>query len=180
MVYTLETIIKHPDALINIEDNKGRIVNFFVNNKGDGKFLNYKKVSVQVLSGYDKNNILETDFFGTALGIPLFSEIAKNILQKKLIEEMIFYQSELLINGKIINCYLGKIIKSSDIINKEKSVFRISSTGSKFLVKPISNELINKSFFITKDIEYPTYFYVSDKFKELAENNNLNIDFNEK
>lgn len=175
MIYTIEPTVKHPDALVNIADSKGRIVNFFINNIGDSKFLEYSKIQVNAKEGYNKNNILKTDFFGSALGIPIFSQRGKDLLEEKLGAEIIFYECDLLFNGGITNCFAGKITKNVSLISEENSRFRVSSSGSNFLVKPIINEDVNENFFIAKDIKYPTYFYASESLKKIIDEYDLNV-----
>src|SRR5688500_3298841 len=111
-MYIIESEIRHPDALVNISDQNGKIVNFFINDIGSMKFLEHTKIQVQSEEGYNKNNILKTDFFGSALGIPVFSTNAKEVLETKLKDEIVFYECDLLFKGGVIKCFLGKIIKS--------------------------------------------------------------------
>lgn len=174
MLYRIKPKINDLELTIDIVDTKGRITNFFINDIGNGFFLNHTNIKINS-NKYDKEKISETDFLGKSLGIPIFSKHAKEILENILSDEIAFFESELNLTSE--KCFSGKILKKIKLIDENNSRFRISSTGSKFLMKPILLETITTDFYIAKDEKFPTYFYVSEKFIKLIQENNLKIEF---
>lgn len=164
------------ESSINITDKSGKITNYFINDTGDGKFLDFTKVKINSI-GYDEEKISKTDLLGISLGIPIFSKKAKDKLEEILLDEIEFFESELNINQNNIICFSGKIKKKVELIDKNKSRFRTSTTGSQFLIKPILKENIEMDFYIAKDKDFPSYFYVSEKFIDLITENILKIKY---
>ncbi|EDW7723723.1 hypothetical protein GTR06_003174 [Salmonella enterica] len=76
--------------LINFPDNKGRLFDFFIQNKGDGRFLRYTKPRGYAQDNFSVAKIKKADYLPAIIGIPVLSEKAKNIFEKIIPDEMSF------------------------------------------------------------------------------------------
>jgi hypothetical protein len=182
MLYILRSKMEQisPYAIIDMEKFNRKYYEFFIEQKGDGKFLNYTTVKFKAQEGYTVDNIEMEDFINCTTPIPIFSEHFVNSVSKYLADDISFYPCIIICEGKIFTFYIGKILKNGSIVNEELSEYRQLRDGSNVIHRIKYNEnLTNDEQYIARD-QKKTYIYaVSEKFKRLAESKNLNIHFKE-
>jgi hypothetical protein len=176
MLYRLEPILFSPYAIIDMERFNKKYYEYFIQNTGDGKFLNYITISFKAQEDYNQNNIIKEDFLSCSTPIPIFSERFVNCLKNDLIDEMDFIKCCVKCNEKIFEYYIGKIKKTKELVDKENSEYRELRDGSKVIHSMKYHKNIKEDdFIIARDTINIFVFLVNDRFKELIEKNNINI-----
>ncbi|APY71111.1 hypothetical protein J9S84_000949 [Salmonella enterica] len=122
--------------LINFPDNKGRLFDFFIQNKGDGRFLQYTKPRGYAQDNFSIAKIKKADYLPVIRGIPVFSEKAKNIFEKIIPDEMSFYECIIECDGGETIFFIGKVNDYLPLINNKKSSCRKLSDNRNIICKP--------------------------------------------
>jgi hypothetical protein len=133
MLYRLEPILLSPYAIIDMEKFNKKYYEYFIQNTGDGKFLNYVTIEFKAQEDYNQNNIIKEDFLNCSTPIPVFSERFVNCLKNDLIAEMDFIKCSVKCDEKIFEYYIGNIKKSKKLVDKENSEYRELRDGSKVI-----------------------------------------------
>ena len=126
--------------------------------------------------GYTLDNIKKTDYIdcpSALLFSKRFVQKVGNILEK----ELQFFPCNLVCQNNNFEWYAAKIIRSIPIVDKEASIYRTLTDGTRMLKLAKYRKDMKESFFIAKDIEYVTDILVSELFKELCEKNDIHIKF---
>ncbi|MFC6100881.1 imm11 family protein [Olivibacter domesticus] len=176
-LFTLASSINHPLATVDFMNNTDRIFDFFILDKGEGKFLDYTTPTAMAQTGYSKRNIHNSDYVKATIGIPIFSERFVESMAIELKDDLQFYKCFINCQGELFTFYLGKIIKKAEIIDLDKSDFRSLTDGSKQLVRARYSTKPLDQFHIARDFHYQTRIYVSDTFVKMIQFKGLSIEF---
>ena len=176
MLYKLEPVLLSQYAIIDMEKFSKKYYDYFIQNTGDGKFTNYVTIEFNAQEAYTQNNIIKEDFLECSTPIPIFSERFVNTLKNNLIEEMEFFKCNVKCENKMFDYFIGKIIKTKDLIDTNKSEYRELRDGSKIIkiIKFFEN-IEEDNFIIARDTNEKYVFLVNDRFRELIEKENFNI-----
>lgn len=162
--------------LINFPDSKGRLFDFFIQNKGDGRFLQYTKPRGYAQDNFSVAKIKKADYLPVIMGIPVFSEKAKNIFERKIPDEMSFYECIIECDGDETIFFIGKVNSYLPLVNNDKSSYRKLSDNRNVICKPFFD--YQGTFFIARDEVYSHYLVVSGGFVEICKKENIKmIDF---
>lgn len=175
-LYRITTKINHPDNMAGFYKNDKDVYDFFKLNKGDEKMIRKRDLSFVAGKGYTVKNINDTDFINCPTAL-LFSEKFVNLLGNELEQELQFIPCNLLCENTAFKWYAARIIRKVSVIDKEASIYRKLVDGQKIIKFVRYKKDINIPFFIAEDTEYSSYYVVTDLFKELCENNNILINF---
>ncbi len=171
------TTVNHPLAIVDFKDGADRIFDYFILNKGDGKFLDFTKPVAIAQSGYNKKNITTTDFLKASIGVPVFSASFKEKMEAELKDDLEFVECTVNCQGESFTFYAGKINTHIDLVDKEKSAYRTLTDGSSRLMRAVYREEFAQSFLIARDAEIKAKNVVSEDFKKLVEERGLKIGF---
>ena len=176
MLYKLKPVLFSQLAIIDMEKFNKKYYEYFVQNAGDGKFTNHVTIEFNAQEAYTQNNIIKEDFLECSTPIPIFSENFVNALKNNLIGEIEFFKCYVKCESKKFEYFIGKIIKTKDLIDTNKSEYRELEDGSKVIKKINFFENIEENnFLIARDTKEKYVFLVNDRFKELIEKEDLNI-----
>ena len=129
-------------------------------------------------TGYTLENIEKTDYIFCPSAL-LFSKRFVEKIGNLLREEMKFFSCRLVCQDVSLEWYAAKIILRIPIIDKEASTYRTLSDGERVLNFIKFRRDIEEEFFIAKDKESTTDFFVSELFVDICKRNGLLIDFKE-
>ena len=123
---------------------------------------------------------MQTDYLKNSRfgGIPVFSERFMKKTKKVLSDKVDFYPCQILLNEKSHNFFLCRVKQSMPIINYGESGYRMLSDGSKIVNDAIViKEDVDEKLLIVRDSTYKSKIVVSDLFKQIVENEKLNVGF---
>ena len=101
-----------------------------------------------------------------------------NLLLK---DEMQFFEAELMVGNKIIDCYIGKITNIQSILNEEKSEYDewLGDEDEPFVETPVFMKEIHNTVYCVKNTSRQNIVGFTELFKQQVENQGLKIDFRE-
>jgi len=171
-----ESFDRHPDWKLYEKYN-----DFIVKNKGDGKFLNYTRIKFKTQTAYNKKNIEKEDYLESInFKIPIFSQRFVECFKNEMQEELDFIECDILCDGNIYNYYIGKILKTKKLVERQTfdEIILNDGTKSERLQNIIYNMNIDENdFLIARDESIDYIYLVNEKFKKLVKRNNLKIVF---
>lgn len=176
-LYYLNSPAKSNGDLISISDKQHRIANYFIWNKSDGKFLNFSKVIGLAQEYLTEEKILQSDYLDCNMSIPIFSKRARDTILDTLPKSMDFQEMSILSQKKELKFYAGKCLNYYNIINNDKSIYRLLTDGSRILSEPVFNLEIENNFSLARDIENPQIIVASEIFRDVCRKNHLQIGF---
>ena len=122
-----------------------------------------------------KTDLLRNGRFG---GIPIVSERFKDRMSKYLSRLIDFYPCQVAINEDnymFFSCQLKNVLP---IIDYKNSTYRVLIDGRKILDDPIAIKSdVDERLLMVQDSKSPSIVVVSDLFKEVVEQEGLNIRF---
>lgn len=177
MNYRLRTILNKPETLINFSGNNDRLVRYFVLNKDDGKFLQFSKVSGTAQKNLQDADLEICDYLQGIVGIPIVSERFVEKLAPVLEEQVTFFPIEVKAKDKTLTFFLTKINNYMDLIDYEKSGFRLLEDGTKILSTPRIIKQSLQEYYIARDKKTMSEWIVSEKLKTLVERHKLKMKF---
>ena len=189
MLYKLNPVNRSDDIFVYWEslDRKpdwklyDKYNDFLVLNKGDGKFLKYTKIKFKTQTAYNKNNITKEDYLESInFRIPIFSQRFVDCLKNEMQEELDFIECNILCDGNIYNYYIGKILKTRKLVEKQTfdEIILNDGTKSKRLQSTFYNMDIDENdFLIARDGSIEYIYLVNENFKKLVKKNKLKIIF---
>lgn len=178
-LFNLASVIDGEDCLVDILDGKGRIFNYFLNPNQDGNFLKYFIPKGKAQSGITKRNIGTVDYLRASIGVPFFSVKFVQVLQKHLSKEIAFHECFIECEGEEFQFFLAKTKLYIPIVDRENSLYRKLTDGTKVITRAKYREDAADEFFIARDDRFHERLVVSDRFKELVIGENLQIEFME-
>lgn len=123
----------------------------------------------------EKTDLLRNGRFG---GIPIVSECFKDKMSKYLSRLIDFYPCQVTINEDNHMFFLCQLKNILPIIDYENSTYRELIDGSKILDDPIAIKSdVDERLLMVRDSKSPSIVVVSDLFKEVVEQEGLNIRF---
>jgi hypothetical protein len=176
MLYRLAPISRSPDAKTFYE-KVFPYYDYFVNNKGDGKFLNY---TIPTLNSqwYNQNNIIKEDFLDCLIPMPIFSERFVNTLKNEFVNEIDFIKCKIKCDEKIFEYYIGKILKTKKLVDRKNSRYRKLTDGTETISEwSYYMDIDTKDFLIARDTVDKFIYLVTDEFKDLVLKNKMKIKF---
>lgn len=176
-LYYLNSLAKSNGDLVSISDKQHRIASYFIWNKSDGKFLKFSKLIGLAQDYLTEKKILQSDYLDCNMSIPIFSERARDTILKNLSKSIEFQEISILSEKKELKFYAGKCLNYYNIVNKDKSKYRLLTDGSKILSEPVFNLEIEHNFSLARDIENPQIIVASEIFRDVCMKNFLQIGF---
>ena len=123
----------------------------------------------------EKTDLLKNGRFG---GIPIVSERFKDKMSKYLSRIIDFYPCQVAINKDNYMFFLCKLKNILPIIDYENSTYRMLIDGGKILDDPIAvKSNVDERLLMVRDSKSPSIVVVSDLFREIVEQEGLNIRF---
>lgn len=178
-LYRITTTLDcHPDCMARIEKGGNDIFSFFRLGIGDEEIIKRRRLEFIAGAGYTLENIDKTDYIDCSAAL-LFSKRFVERVGKTISEDLQFFSCKLICDGVGLDWYAAKIMRSIPIIDKKASTYRTLANGNKIVKFAKYRKDIEGQFFIVKDVEMNTYFVVSERFKDLCEENGLLINFRE-
>ena len=176
-IFTLRTTANGGGDIITLRDNTNRLSGYFISNRNDGKFLQHVKLQAEAQENLPSVEILKSDFLQATIGIPLFSQKARDVFTREIPEALEFHLIEIRADGHTHAFYLAKVMMSADIIDGDKSTYLTLSGGVRLIDVVVCHSTFDSEFYIARDRDHPAYLVVSEKFVKLCADNNLSIDF---
>ncbi len=177
-LYRINTMINHPDNMAGFYKDDEDIYKFFKLNRGDEEKILKRELKFVAGKGYTLKNVSYTDFISCPTAL-LFSEKFVRVLGSQLEQDMQFIPCNLICENSSFKWYAARIKRRISIIDEEISVYRKLTDGQKVIKFARYRNDVNISFFIAQDINYTSYYAVTELFKELCEKNNIYIKFEE-
>lgn len=174
------TLDHHPDWSARLENAGKEISRFFRLDIGDEETIKRRSLVFVAGEAYTLENIDKTDYISSFAAL-LFSKRFVERVGNAMNEDMQFFPCKLICDGVSLDWYAAKITRRLPIIDKEASTYRTLVHGGKMIEFAKYRRDIEEPFFIAKDenIEYSTYFVVSELFMDLCKENGLLIKFDE-
>lgn len=123
----------------------------------------------------EKTDLLRNGRFG---GLPIVSERFKDKMSRYLSRLIDFYPCQVTINEDNYMYFLCQLKNILPIIDYENSTYRVLTDGSKILDDPIAIKSdVDERLLMVRDSKNPSIVVVSDLFKEVVEQEGLNIQF---
>ncbi|EFO1362400.1 hypothetical protein RCN32_17060 [Escherichia marmotae] len=162
--------------LISFPDSKGRLFDFFIQDKGDGLFLQYTKPKGIAQENFSVERMKNADYLPAVTGIPIFSVRAKKILEMRIPGKINFYECVIDCKGNDNIFFMGKVNDYLPLISQSESLFRKLSDNRDVIFKPFFD--YKEPFFIARDNTYRNYLVVSEEFVKICKEENIRmIDF---
>lgn len=111
------------------QSDSQRYWDFFIENKNVIPFQ-YVNPLLVAGKGYTYNQILKLDFLNCIIPIPIFSCKFVKKYNELLKEELQFFPCKIKIKDKTVDFFLGRIIKSDNILDLQRSGSRTLTDGS--------------------------------------------------
>lgn len=173
-IYTISSF-SLGSGVIYFSDPKSRLSSFFIWNEGDGKFLSYSLPKGKVQSTMRSDKLIVSDYFPADIGVPIFSQRAVSIFERRIASEMSFYKCTVENVSEMLS--LCKVNNYLPIIDEERTTFRELIDGTKLIDIPAYK--CDKDFFIARDSVFCERMIVSQLFVDLCNEEGVNIEFSQ-
>lgn len=173
-IYTISSF-SLGSGVIYFSDPKSRLSSFFIWNEGDGKFLSYSLPKGKVQSTMRSDKLMVSDYFPADIGVPIFSQRAVSIFERRIASEMSFYKCTVENVSEMLS--LCKVNNYLPIIDEERTTFRELIDGTKLIDIPAYK--CDKDFFIARDSVFCERMIVSQLFVDLCNEEGVNIEFSQ-
>ncbi|BEN54332.1 hypothetical protein SMKC058_15960 [Serratia marcescens] len=173
-IYTISSF-SLGNGVIDFSDPKSRLSSFFIWNEGDGKFLSYSLPKGKVQSTMRSDKLMVSDYFPANIGVPIFSQRAVSIFERRIASEMSFYKCTVENVSETLS--LCKVNNYLPIIDEERTTFRELIDGTKLIDIPAYK--CDKDFFIARDSVFCERMIVSQLFVDLCNEEGVNIEFSQ-
>lgn len=169
-MYTLSQIETNSNQILNFKSlsDTERYWDIFIYKMNLIK-LKYLKPILIPSRGYSYSQLQEWDFFNCVIPIPIFSEKFTARMKDVIIDEMEFVPCELISTKGNIIANMGLIKNNLPLLNEEKSGKRFLSNGDTVLDLPLVYDSQPNDFYIARDQKHPNLYVVSERFKELCD-----------
>ncbi len=174
-IYTISSSFSLGNGVIDFSDPKSRLSSFFIWNEGDDKFLSYSLPKGKVQSTMRSDKLMVSDYFPANIGVPVFSQRAVSIFERRIASEMSFYKCT--VENASQTMSLCKVNNYLTIIDEERTTFRELIDGTKLIDIPTYK--CDKDFFIARDSVFCERMIVSQLFVDLCNEEGLNIEFSQ-
>lgn len=156
------------------QSDSQRYWKFFVENE-DIILPHYVNPLLIAEKGYTQQQIQTLDFLNCILPIPLFSErfVEKN--SDILKNEILFFPCKIKKEKDITEFFLGRILRSGDILDVQHSGSRRLMDGTQIPDIPFMYRIEAEDFYILRDKIYKSHYIISKKFASLCEGFNLEL-----
>ncbi|MFK8268278.1 imm11 family protein [Capnocytophaga cynodegmi] len=175
-IYQLSPKLRAECIYVTVKASEDRMFNYFVVPDGDGKFLQYISLTGKADTGVKDSDLEKVDFLIGFVSLPIFSERFVEILANILGNEITFYPIE--IEAKTIKkqFFVGKINRYLELIDYEKS--DTEEIDGELTLDYFGNIVYNENlpeFYIARDKNSYTDWFISEKLKNLIEKHKLYV-----
>ena len=128
------------------QSDSQRYWDFFIENKN---VIPYQYVNPLLVAGkgYTYNQILKLDFLNCIIPIPIFSCKFVKKYNELLKEELQFFPCKIKIKDKTVDFFLGRIIKSDNILDLQEVIHFLMVLPSQILHFSIKQDVIISIFY---------------------------------
>jgi hypothetical protein len=177
MYYNMETILKKSETLIEFQGDSKRLYDYFIHDSKDNNFLKYIKLFGIAQCDMKEKDLEICDYLSGMIDIPIFSNHFFDKFSKLLSSDVEFYPLEIRCKNLTKQFYLAKIIRYENWIDFDKSEQREITKGIKLLSHPITPVVLQENFYFLRDSIVKNRWIVSEKFKNLVEENGMKLKF---
>ncbi|WAH58658.1 DUF1629 domain-containing protein [Pseudomonas sp.] len=176
-LFGIESLVSNVGGLISLPDSRGRLSKFFIWNEIDGKFLNFTVPRGEAQADVIPRRLQTVDYLESDIGIPIFSQKARDRLLEVAPGEVEFYECVVVCKGKEYSFFLGKILKYQPLIDEQRSTFRLLAEGERLLDEAVYQDAKVTDFYMARDREFCERLVVSSQFVELCKQDGLEVGF---
>lgn len=156
------------------QSDSQRYWDFFIENKNVIPFQ-YVNPLLVAGKGYTYNQILKLDFLNCIIPITIFSCKFVKKYNELLKEELQFFPCKIKIKDKTVDFFLGRIIKSDNILDLQRSGSRTLTDGSSLPDTPFFYQTRCDNFYILRDCSFKSHYIVSKYFANLCKEFNIEV-----
>lgn len=156
------------------QSDSQRYWDFFIENKNVIPFQ-YVNPLLFAGKGYTYNQIQKLDFLNCIVPIPVFSCRFVKKYKELLKSELQFFPCKIKIKDKTIDFFLGRILKSDNILDLKRSGSRTLTDGSSLPDVPFFYQKRNDNFYVLRDCLFKSHYIVSKCFADLCEEFNIEV-----
>ena len=179
-IFELKTTAQAEGDLVSFGgDRSGRLMNYFVRDIGDGKFLRFTRLQAKAQELLTSDVMKSADFIDADISIPIFSIKAAEMLMAEIPEQCEFYPLFIDVRGEEVEFRLCKIKVYTNLINAERSSWVTLSEDTRLIDQPVFFSSFKHPFLIARDQAHPGYWAVSTSFVELCLRHGLAVRFGE-
>lgn len=174
-IYSLRTTVDNPDAIVDFSGSADRIADYFIHNRGDGKFLQHSPLRAVAQSGYTPDALEGTDFVAASLRIPLFSSRFVEALAPMLKDEVQFHPCTVTSADREVEFHAAKILMFLDLLQSSQPR---PSLGRPLLGAKYREEF-DRAFLMARDTTSRARYVVSQPLRDAVEREGLRVGFAE-
>ncbi|WP_156187857.1 hypothetical protein [Chromobacterium sp. LK11] len=168
-IYSMYTTGKSENSLLDLKDPNGLILDHFMLGIESKNFKNGHPLNVTAQYFFTPETIKNYDYFEPTMAFPIFSDHAINSIGEVIRPQMATHPCRIKIGAHTFDAHAG-------IILNRKPVFERVDDYEIQIRKDIQ---ITQDDLIIRDIDNPQFFFVTDTFKKMCQNHELNIKFQE-
>ncbi len=162
---------------IDLKDSRGRLFGYFMWGTDEGKFLRYTTPRGKAQEWVTSGIISRSDFLESNIGIPLFSEKAKDVFERCIPGVMEFQPLIIECEGAEYPFFLCKLLTRYEFIDGSRSTFVSLGDSGRMIDTPVYRDDIDDKVYIARDINHPAHSLATDAFVKLCRYHHLNIGF---
>ncbi|WP_146176726.1 hypothetical protein [Chromobacterium sp. Panama] len=168
-IYSVYTTGKCENALLDLKDPNGVILDHFMLGIESNNFKNGHPLNVTAQSFFTPETIKNYDYFEPTMAFPIFSDHAINSIGEVISPQMEIHPCRIKIGAHTIDAHAG-------IILNRKAVFeRVDD----YKIQIQKDAKITQDDLIIRDINNPQIFFTTESFKTICQTHKLNIKFQE-
>ncbi|WP_175030457.1 hypothetical protein [Burkholderia lata] len=174
-IYALRTTVQDEEAIVDFADS-GAVSSCLIYGRDNPAGLAVPLMAV-AQHGYTRTNIVTTDYVSASVRIPIFSIRFRDLLGKRLSQELEFIPCLIKCENDSFPFFAGRTLKTLPLVDPGKSQYRKLASGTSILLKAAYRDPPETGFLICRDVESRGRFVVSDEFRKLCGLYSLNIEF---
>ncbi|QGZ40037.1 hypothetical protein IP92_05903 [Pseudoduganella flava] len=178
-LFTLGTPIQARGDLVTLNDTRGRLSAYFIWDEGDGSFLKFKPLRAEAQEFITELQVQAADCLDADVGIPIFSEKARDVFARDIPDELDFYAITVAVRSASCRFYLAKTNVYRNLVDEERSTFRAMRDGGKLLQVAAYRSDIAPDFAIARDATYRERLVATRKMIDIIGANGLAIAYEE-
>jgi hypothetical protein len=176
-LYRLSSNLNHP---ANRAETKGtgaanRLIDYFVYDKGDSKFLSFVAPRFVAQGGYTALNISQTDYIEGPGAIPLFSESFVSKVGDLLKRDLELHKCVVECHGQNVTYFAGKTLSVGAFVDSGMSSFHTLTDGTKILERAAYRTDWRGDFQLVREASDRSRLLATDKFRDLVAGHDLKI-----
>ena len=166
-IYEIRSILRKRETIIMFKGkgNNDRLLDFFILNQGDGRFLQYTRLRGIAQCDMKENDLERCDFLHSFLPCPIFSQRFVEKMSSILKDVVTFYPIDIYCGDKSKMFFIAKINNYIDLINHEKSeALKLENRNDLFMIPIVANENLG-NFLIARDTKEVVFWGISEELK---------------